>query len=162
MDKRLYDIYTKSNVALSETRMIGTILIDKEGHFEGIIGPRDSIYHNQLVTGDILSEKDYGLVELTIFRSKGDKRPSLRLEGEKSGFRFLGKSFLKTNEVKVECGDCSVVIQDGDMIREVTDEEIDSVEERILRAIENLNEDSLTQYMGQSEAKKYRKEMQKR
>ena len=159
MEKRLYDIFTKSDIAQNETRMLGRILLDKEGHFEGIISKYNKA-NFQLITGDLLNEKDYGLVELTIYRSLGDKRPSLKLEGERTNFRFIGKSYLQTNEATVECGNCSIGIQDGELIREVTYEEIDYVENQIHQAIKGLNEDSLAQYMGQSDVKKYRKGMQ--
>lgn len=158
-DKRLYDIFTRSDIAQNETRLVGRVLLDKEGHFEGVIGQRHKA-KCELVTGDLLVEKGFGLVELTVYRSQGDRRPSLRLEGEKEGFKFIGKSYLKTNEAMVECGKCSIGIQDGELIRDVTTEEIDYVEGQILNAIRDLNEDSLTQYMSQQPAKQYRKEMQ--
>lgn len=156
--KKLMDIYTKNDVDGNKTRMVGRVLVDKDNHFEGIIR-EDSDKRYRLVVGDMIDEKDLGLVELIIFRNRGDNRPSLKLEGEKVGFKFLGKSYLKTDEVKAEYGKATVSIYDGDMIREVTDEEIESVQKLTQLAREELNIDSLNIYMSLSAIKQYRKRM---
>lgn len=155
----LYDIWLRSDIADNNTRLEGRILLDKDGHFEGVVNKRKSLKF-ELVTGDLLIEKGFGLVELTVYRSQGDSRPSLKLEGESTGLRFIGKSHLKTTEAMVECGTCSIGIQHGEVIRDVTPQEKDAVQYLILRGVEDLNEDSLTQYMSQKSAKQYRKEMQ--
>ena len=155
--KRLMDIYTKSDVAGHETRMSGRILLDEDNHFEGIVSSINK-GNNRLVVGDILSEKDYGLVELTIYRTKGEEKPAIKLEAEKTkGTQFTGKSYLKTDHVMAECGECAIRVYDGEMIREVTQSEVYDVERGILFAIQDLNEDSLNQYMERIDIKRYRK-----
>lgn len=118
----LMDIYVRKNQDKNETEVLrGRIIIDKENHFEGIVGEEENY---QLVSGEITSEGKEIIIQLSKQDNKDSTISSINYKCKKSPGRIIS-----------EFGDNSgITLSPADLTRTVTQSEIIYVKKEARKA----------------------------
>ena len=136
--KKLMDLYTNHTESFMERKeefkSASRVMLNEKGRFEGIT--TDS--RNQPVSfifGNIV-EDEIEVYEMPV----AEGIEPISLKGKKDGYKYQGTYSILIEGFEVETKEpCEMIISDGDMIREVKDDEIEFVIKATKKIKRNLS-----------------------
>lgn len=136
--KKLMDLYTNHTeqfIDRKETfKSVSRVMLNEKGRFEGITTDRENIPVS-FIFGNVV-EDEIEVYEMPL--KEGVE--TLSLKGQKEGYKYQGSYKMLIEGFEVETKEsCEMIISDGDMIREVKDDEIEFVIKATKKIKRNLS-----------------------